>query len=111
MQKEFKKRVETLTVIKIAETASATKRVEAHVTETVEPSVHRTENVTTKTYYAAKDIQERGRQMDVRMRRVSDTVETQGDVLLNIRAMLRDLLSNNECQSALIRIGIKRLSY
>ncbi|KAE9368239.1 hypothetical protein N431DRAFT_414523 [Stipitochalara longipes BDJ] len=32
------------------------------------------------------------------MRRVSTNVETQGDILLNIREMLSDLLSNNEWQ-------------
>jgi hypothetical protein len=32
------------------------------------------------------------------MRRVSDTVETQGDILLNIREMLRGMLSNAECK-------------
>ena len=77
MQKQFNKRVQALTVIKIAETATAT--VEIH--------------------HAARDIQDRGRRMDLQMRRVSDTVETQGDILLNIREMLRDMLSNAECKS------------
>jgi hypothetical protein len=77
IQKQFNKRVQALTVIKIAETATAT--VEIH--------------------HAARDLQDRGRRMDLQMRRVSDTVETQGDILLNIREMLRDVLSNAECKS------------
>jgi methyl-accepting chemotaxis protein len=97
MQREFDKRVQSLTVVKIGETASATQRVEAHVIEKVEPGIQRTENLTTETLVTAKDIQKRGRRMDEQMSRVSDTVETQGDILLNIREMLRDLLSNNEC--------------
>jgi hypothetical protein len=85
-------------MIRIAETASATQRVEAHVTETVEPSIQRTEHVTVEIHHTAKEIQERGRRMDADLRRVSYTVETQGDILLNIREMLCDLLSNNECK-------------
>jgi hypothetical protein len=99
MQRQFNSRVHALTIIKIAETASATQRVEAHVTENVEPRVQRTETVTAETYQTTKDIQERGRRLDIQMRTVSDNVETQGDILMNIHEMLRDLLSNNECKS------------
>jgi hypothetical protein len=99
MQRQFNSRVHALTIIKIAEMASATQRVETHVTENVEPRVQRTESVTAETYQTTKDIQERGRRLDIQMRTVSDNVETQGDILMNIHEMLRDLLSNNECES------------
>jgi hypothetical protein len=79
MQKQFNKRVEALTMTKISETATATVEIR----------------------HAAKDIQDRGRRMDLQMRRVSDTVETQGDILLNIREMLRGMLSNAECKLCL----------
>ncbi|KAI9709708.1 MAG: hypothetical protein M1820_003110 [Bogoriella megaspora] len=98
MQQMFSKRVQAMTRTKIVETASATRRVEAQVTKKMAPSVQRTENVTTETYVTAKEIQENGRQMDLNIRKVSDSVETQGDILLNIREMLRDLLANNEWQ-------------
>ena len=84
MQREFDKRIRTLTVTKIAETASATKRVEAHMTEMVEPRVVHTDNVTSETFRTAKEIK--------------NDVATQGDILLHIRGMLQDLLSNNECR-------------
>jgi hypothetical protein len=78
-QKQFNKRVEALTMTKIAETATATVEIR----------------------HAAKDIQDHGRRMDLQMRRVNDTVETQGDILLNIREMLRGVLSNAECKLCL----------
>lgn len=84
MLREFNKRIQTLTVTKITETASATKRVEAHMTETVEPRVVHTDNVTSETYKTAKAIR--------------NDVATHGDILLHIRGMLQDLLSNNECK-------------
>jgi hypothetical protein len=99
MQRQFKTRVAALTMIKITETASTTQRVAAHVIENVEPSVQRTENVTVKTYHTTKHIEEHGHRMDTEMRRVSSSVESHGDILLNIREMLCDLLSNNECKS------------
>ncbi len=99
MQRQFNNRVAALTMIKITETASTTQRVAAHVIENVEPSVQRTENVTAKTYETTKYIEERGRLMDIEMRRVSSSVESHGDILLNIREMLCDILSNNECKS------------
>ncbi|KAI9683768.1 MAG: hypothetical protein M1822_005958 [Bathelium mastoideum] len=98
MQHAFDRQIQAMTRTKIVETADATQRMEAQVVETVAPSVQRTENKTAETYDTAKDIQERSRRIDFHILRVSDSVETQGDILLNIREMLRDLLSNNEWQ-------------
>ena len=77
-------------------------RVETQVTETMAPSVQRTETITAETY---REMQERDRRMDLHMRKVSDSVETQGGILLNIREMLHGLLSNNDCKSLSGRIG------
>lgn len=99
MQRQFNNRVTTLTTIKFAETASAAQRVAVHVIESVEPSVQRTEDVTVKTYRTAKHIDERGRRMDMQMQEVCSNIKSYEEVLLNVRALLCDLLSNNECKS------------
>jgi hypothetical protein len=92
VQREFGRRVKVLMETHITETAATAKNIEAHVTGSVEPQI--------------KDIQERGRRMDMQMRLVSKDVasqsnilSSQSDILLNIRELLHDLLANNECKT------------
>ena len=99
MQQAFDQQVQAVTRTKIVETESAARRVETQLTETIGPSVERTKHVSAETYLTTKEMQEQGRQMDLCIRKVGDSVEIQGDILLNIREMLHDLLSNNECKS------------
>jgi len=101
MQRLFNNRLKALTTKNIAETAFTTKRIETHATKTVQPTIQRTENVTVAIHHTTKEIEERGRQTYVEMRKVSNSVDIQGEVLLNIRELLSDLLSNNECKSCL----------